>query len=434
MTTPAEHPRSIWIDTAPERAPAPAFQGTAECDTVIIGAGITGLSAALHLAKAGRAVTLLEGQAVGWGASGRNNGQVIPTLTAAEPDMWVERFGDTGRRFAEMVGASAGLVFDLIRDEGIAAEAEQTGWYQPAHSPGRTRLSQKRVAAWRRFGLEVEYLDHAASTALLGSDRWYGGMLAPSGGHINPLAYVRGLAAAVEARGGAIHEQTAVQDFRHDSAKWVVTTPGGTLTARALILATNAYTGELVPTLARRLAHSIVPVHSWQMSTEPLGDEVRATLLPGRQAVSDTRGDLRFFRYDARNRLITGGAILGGGDVAARVAKKAAHNLADSLPQLAPPRMTHVWSGYLSMNWDRFPRVHKLGPDGWTWLACNGRGVALGTALGREIARAVEGEDPRGLALPLTELSPLPFHPIARRVAPFYLLWMQQKDRVEPKL
>lgn len=433
MQSSVRFPPSLWAATAPPRAPAPPLTGPVETDTVVIGAGFSGLSAALHLARAGRDVVVLEGQAVGWGASGRNNGQVIPTLTAAEPDAWVARFGETGRRFAELIGASAGMLFDKIRDEGIEAEAEQTGWFQPAHSPGRTKLSQKRVDAWRRFGLEVDYLDGPATAALMGSDRWYGGMLAPSGGHINPLALARGLAGAVERHGGTIHEQTRVLSYAHDGAKWVVRTEGGTVTARALILATNAYTGELTAGLARKLARSIVPVHSWQMATEPLSDNLRATILPGRQAVSDTRGDLRFFRYDARNRLITGGAIIGG-NAAARVARKVAHNLADSFPQLGEQKMTHVWSGYLAMNWDRFPRVHALGPNGWAWIGCNGRGVALGNALGREIARAVAGEDPRGLALPLSEPQPLPFHSVARRVAPLYLAWLQRKDRVEPKL
>ncbi|WP_319529284.1 FAD-binding oxidoreductase [uncultured Cohaesibacter sp.] len=436
MSTSLPFPPTIWLQTAPERKPAPALKGNVETDTVVIGGGFTGLSAARHLAKAGRDVVLLEAQGAGWGASGRNNGQVIPTLTAAEPDAWVARFGETGKRFAEMIGASAGMLYDAIREEDIVsdADAEQTGWFQPAHSPGRTKLSQKRVEAWSRFGLDVRYLDRKETSDLLGTEHWYGGMLAPSGGHINPLGLARGLAKAAERHGVTIHENTPVLSYEHDGAKWIVKTEGGTVTARALILATNAYTGELVPRLARRLAHSIVPVSSWQMSTEPLSDELRATILPGRQAVSDTRGDLRFFHYDRDNRLITGGAIMGFGDLAKRMANKAANNLADSFPQLAPPKMTHIWNGYLSMNWDRFPRVHSLGPNGWTWIGCNGRGVALGYALGREMARAVDGEDLGGLALPTTEPNPLPFHTIGRAIAPYYLILYKIKDRMEPKL
>jgi glycine/D-amino acid oxidase-like deaminating enzyme len=201
-----------------------------------------------------------------------------------------------------------------------------------------------------------------------------------------------------------------------------------------MILATNAYTGELVPQLAPRLAKSLIPVLSWQMATEPLGDNLRKTILPGRQAVSDTRGDLRFFRYDARNRLITGGAVIGPHDVANRVRRKAARSLAEAFPALGTPEMTHVWSGYIGMNWDRFPRVHQLGPDGWAWMACNGRGVAFGTAMGRELARAVTGTDPRELALPVTEPKPFPVQGLLRRVAPTYLAWLKRNDQIEPKL
>ncbi|MGC9419140.1 MAG: NAD(P)/FAD-dependent oxidoreductase [Rhodovulum sp.] len=431
MTETVDFPPSIWADTAPARTAAPPLTGPAEADAVVIGAGFTGLSAALHLAREGRDVVLIEGKAVGWGASGRNNGQVIPTLTAAEPDAWVARFGETGDRFARLIGGSAGLLFDIVRREGLDAEAEQTGWFQPAHSPGRVRLSKARVEAWTRFGLEVEFKDAAQTADLLGTDFWHGGMLAPSGGHINPLALARELAGAVERHGGRIFERTPATWIEREGAEWVVTTPGGTVRARALILATNAYTGQLSKSLAPRLAKSFIPVHSWQMATEPVGANLRRKILPGRQAVSDTRGDLRFFRYDARNRLITGAAIIAGVNDAERARAKAARNLGEAFPELGEPKMTHVWSGYLSMNWDRFPRVHQLGQDGWAWVGCNGRGVALGTALGREMARAVAGEDPRGLALPVTEPQVFPYHGLLTRTAPAYLAWLRRKDLKE---
>ncbi|AXC50231.1 FAD-binding oxidoreductase [Paracoccus suum] len=200
-----------------------------------------------------------------------------------------------------------------------------------------------------------------------------------------------------------------------------------------MILATGTYTGELVPQLARRLARTVVPVLSWQMSTDPIGDNLRRHVLPGRQAVSDTRGDLRFFRYDARNRLVTGGVVMGHRDMARRVAQKAASTLAEAYPELGVQRMSHVWSGYVGMTWDRFPRIHKLGPDAWTWIGCNGRGVALGVALGREMARAVSGTALDTLALPLSEPQPLPLHRFARWIAPNYLAWMRRKDVREIK-
>lgn len=432
MSRPAPFPPSLWAAVTPERPPAAQFAGETETEVAVIGGGFSGLSAALHLARRGLKATALEGNAVGWGASGRNNGQVIPTLTAAEPDMIVNRFGEAGERFVRLIGGSADYLFRVVREENIEAEAEQTGWFQPAHSPGRIRLSEKRVEAWRRFGFPAELLDRAAATRLLGTDFWYGGMFNPTGGHINPLALARGLAAAAERHGATIHEASPATGWRREGDFWRVETERGVLKARALILATNAYTGELVPGLAPRLAHTLVPVLSWQMATEPLGDNLRRTVLPGRQAVSDTRGDLRFFRYDARNRLITGGAVIGAFRAGERVKKIAAARLAEAYPALGEPVMTHVWSGYVGMTWDRFPRVHRLGPDAWTWLGCNGRGVALSVSLGRELAAAVDGIPIDELALPVTEPAPLPFHAAARRVAPSYLAWLRRKDFTEP--
>lgn len=429
----ASFPPSIWADTAPPRNATAALTGDIETDVAVIGGGFTGLSTALHLARKGKTVTVLEAKAVGWGASGRNNGQVIPTLTAAEPDMFVARYGEAGTRFANLIGNSASILFDLVRQEDMDAEAEQSGWFQPAHSPGRVRLSQARVDAWQRFGFPAEFLSGQQTADLLGSDFWYGGMLNPTGGHVNPLALARGMAKAAEHHGAVIYEDTPVTGWERKGASWIISTDQARITARAFVLATNAYTGELVPKLAPKLAKSIVPVLSWQMASEPVGSNVRASLLPGRQAVSDTRGDLRFFRYNAQNQLITGGAVMGFWNMQDRVRAKAAGNLAQAFPQLGQTTMTHVWSGYIGMTWDRFPRVHKLGPDAWAWIACNGRGVALGTALGRELAEVVSGTPEQELALPISEPRPLPMHSLARKIAPTYLAWLKRKDATEPK-
>jgi len=429
-------PDSIWAAVTPDPGLSRPLDTDADVDAVIIGAGFTGLSATLELARSGQKVMLLEAQGVGWGASGRNNGQVIPILTAAEPRAIVERWGAAGERFVRLIGNSASVLFDIARREGIAAdaEAEQAGWFQPAHSPGRMKLSRTRVEAWQQFGFPARLLDREEAAALLGTDFWYGGMLNPTGGHINPLGLARGLARAARGHGAIIHEGTPVTGWQREGESWVVrTTSGHRVRARHMILATNTYTGELVPALARRLARTIVPVLSWQMSTQPIPDTLVRTILPGRQAVSDTRGDLRFFRYDARNRLITGGAVIGRRDMARRVAEKASRNLAEAFPALGAQQMTHVWSGYIGMTWDRFPRIHNLGPGAWTWIGCNGRGVALGVSLGREMARAVSGAELDTLALPLSQPQPLPFHAFARRIAPSYLAWMRRKDLQEMK-
>ncbi|MGR3803122.1 NAD(P)/FAD-dependent oxidoreductase [Marinibacterium profundimaris] len=430
----AAFPNSLWAATAPDRVPSAPLKGAAETDVAIIGAGFTGLSAAIEARRRGHEVTVVEANAAGWGASGRNNGQVIPILTSAEPDVWVARYGDAGRRMVDLIGNSADVLFDLVRDFDMQAEAEQSGWFQPAHSPGRVALSRKRVDAWQRFGFPAELKTAEETAEILGSSFWYGGMYNPTGGHINPLALAREMARVAEDLGATLHEDSPVTSFDRVGQDWVIRTAQGTLKARALILATNAYTGQIAPRLAPRIARSVVPVLSWQMATKPVGDNLLAKLLPGRQAVSDTRGDLRFFRYDARNRLITGGAVMGNVDVENRVRRKAANSLAEAFPELGVPEMTHVWSGYIGMNWDRFPRVHKIGPDGWAWVGCNGRGVALGTSLGRELARAATGQPEDELALPVTEPWAFPAHAIVRRVAPAYLTWLKRQDKKEINL
>ncbi len=172
-------------------------------------------------------------------------------MTSAEPDAIAKRYGASGERFARLIGNSADILFSIVRDENIDAEAEQNGWFQPAHSPGRVKLSQTRVDAWKRFGFPAEFFDRAATSRLLGSDFWYGGMFNPTGGHINPLAFARGLAAAAERHGAIIHEQSPVISYAQVGDYWEVKTASATVRAKGFLLATNAYTGELREGLAR---------------------------------------------------------------------------------------------------------------------------------------------------------------------------------------
>lgn len=427
-------PPSLWAAATPARTKSPRLDARIETDVVVIGGGLSGLSTALHLAKRGTQVTLIEGREVGWGASGRNNGQVIPTLSAVEPDAIVRRFGEAGERFVRMVGGSAEALFRLADHEGIDCEAEQTGWFQPTHSPGRLRLSEKRVEAWRRYGFPAELLDRSDASRMLGSDFWHGGMFNPTGGHINPLALARGLADACVRTGVDIFENSPATGYSRESGKWRVSTEAGQVRARAVVLATNAYTNVFSARLAPRIARSIVPITSWQMATEPLGDDLRKVILPGRQAVSDTRADLRYFRYDARNRLITGGSVLGTRNARERVASHVSARMAEAFPELGAPRFADVWNGRIGITQDRYPRVHRLAPDLWGWVGCNGRGVALAVSLGRELAAAVDGVSLDTLALPVTEPKTVPFHPIARRVAPLILAWYKRRDHSEIKV
>jgi glycine/D-amino acid oxidase-like deaminating enzyme len=333
-----------------------------------------------------------------------------------------------------LIRDSAEYLFRLVDDENIDCEAEQTGWFQPAHSVGHVRLSEKRNNAWAKRGAPCRLLDGKECENLLGSKAWFGGMLNPSGGHINPLMLARGLALACERAGVAIYENTPADNVCRKARQWNIVTKGGSITSDAVLLATNAYSNELSSNLEVNVARSIVPVTSWQMSTEPLDKELRQEIIPARQAVSDTRGDLQFFRYDARNSLITGAAMLFSYKAAQRLSRYIAQRLAVSFPQLGRPKFSHIWSGYVGITPDHYPHFHQLGSNYWAAIGFNGRGVALSVSMGREFARAINGDDPKDLALPLCAPEKIPFHPIARRVARGALVYYRWRDQQKPKI
>ena len=424
-------PASLWAAATPPAPDLPELAGTARADVVIIGAGFTGLSTALHLRAAGVDVAIVEAMEPGWGASGRNNGQVIPTLSRPDPDDIVAKHGAVGERFVRLLRDSASVLFDVVRRYQIQAEQEQTGWVQPVHSPGRIKIAERRVEQWSRFGAAVELLSRDEVSRMLGSDAWFGGFWNRTGGHINPLALSRGLAHVVLERGGRIYARSPALSFERQDARWVVKTGQGEITGRALVVATNAYTGEFSKSLMPDVAQEVMPVLSWQMATQPLSDAARATVIPGRQAMSDTHGELYFARYDARNRLVTGGAVIGPGDKAERLKVIVAERLQRLWPQIGPVEFDYVWNGYVGMTTDFLPRIHRLGPDAYGWTGCNGRAVALSIALGDELSKAVRGVPDRELALPFTDPVPIPAHALLRRLAPWMLMLYRRRDARE---
>src|SRR4051812_38789002 len=424
-------PESLWTAVTPPGPDLPSLAGDASADVVVIGAGFTGLSAALHLREAGVDVAIIEAMEPGWGASGRNNGQVIPTLSRPDPEDIIARHGAVGERFVALLRDSASTLFDLARRYQIQAEQEQSGWVQPVHSLGRIKIAERRVRQWSKFGAPVELLSRDRTRAMLGSDAWFGGFWNKTGGHINPLALSRGLARGVVERGGRIYARSPAIGFERHNSRWLVKTAEGQISGRALILATNAYTCEFSKSLAPRIAYEVMPVLSWQMATQPLSEAARKTIIPGRQAMSDTHGELYFARYDARNRLVTGGAVIGPGNKPERLKIIVAERLKRLWPQIGQVEFDYVWNGYVGMTTDFLPRIHRLGPDAYGWTGCNGRAVALSIALGDELSKAVRGAPERDLALPFSEPSPIVAHGLLRRLAPLMLMLYRRRDARE---
>ncbi|QEL65465.1 FAD dependent oxidoreductase family protein [Oryzomicrobium terrae] len=431
LTTPSLP--SLWSATATPPPPTQPLDHDAVADVAIIGAGYAGLSAALHLAEAGRHAVVLEAVEIGHGGAGRNNGMVIPALTRAYPADLRARFGIVrGDRLARLVAGSAAFTFDLIRRHQIACDAVQTGWTQPAHSPGRARLARDRFEQWQALGADVAYLDRNETATLSGSPLYHGAWLARSGGHVNPLKLVRGLAGAAQAAGATIHTQSPVTAVARDGEGWRLATPSGSLRAAKVIVATDAYSDNLFPQLRR----SIVPVRFFQLATAPLPEAVRRQVLPGCQALSDTHADMYFVRPTVDGRLVSGGALVLNHRWQPRLARHVAGRLARMFPALGPSvSFDYAWDGHVAITTDFLPRLHELAPGIVTVAGYNGRGVALATASGKVLADAVlaggSSADLADLDIPLTPLAPIPLHGALTRVASLELLRYRWRDTQE---
>lgn len=396
-------------------------------DVAIVGAGYTGLSCALALAEAGAKAVVLEAAEIGHGASGRNNGQVIPTLSRIEPEDFAQK---TSERFLQLVCDSATRTFDLIRRHAMDCGAVQAGWVQPAHSPGRVKLAERRAAAWAKRGAPVEVLDRAGVERVTGSRYWHGGWVNRSGGRINALAYARELARAAIAAGAVVHTQSPAVRIWREGSTWRVATPRGAILAERVVIATHACSGELWPGLAQ----SVFPVRSYQMATAPQPEAVRRSVLPFDHACSDTQGDLHFFRWDDHGRLVTGGGLAIPFGYDARLRSRIAARVAKVFPQIVAPTFDYLWHGHVGVTLDKIPHLHELAPGVLAWVGCNGRGIALATVLGAELARACRGTPLAELGLPFTPLAPVPGHGIARRFATLALLLYRRRDAREVAL
>jgi len=398
-------------------APFPALAGPVEADLLVVGGGFAGLSTALHAAEAGLSVVLIEAHRIAWGASGRNAGFVVPNFAKVDPDDLRRVLGPKAERLIGMAAGSGDLVFDLIRRHGIDCDAVQSGWIQPSHSAAALAKAQSRVRQWGALGRPVEFLDRAAVTALTGVDRWLGGWIDRSGGTINPVGYARGLARAARSAEATLHEQSPVTGLRRDGADWLAQTPGGQVRARRVVLATNAYADRLWPGLAQ----GFFPLRVFQVTTEPLPAAMGQDLLPGRQAVSDSRRNLFTFRFDRDRRLISGGMHILSPGATMRVPRAIHRRMARELGLPDLPPLVYAWSGMASVMPDYLPRLVDLAPGLVAGFACNGRGIAMSTAMGRELARWAGGADLSESAIPVVMPKTIPYHGLAR-MAPNALL------------
>ena len=395
---PSPMPSSLWAATTIRPPPYPILQGEVHTDVCIIGGGITGLSTALALADKGKSAVVLEAAEIGWGASGRNNGLVAPGL---KRDPWqVRRIlgAERGERLLRYSAEAPARVFGLIKQHGIDCDANDSGWIQAAHSRRALALIKRRVADWQALDAAVEMIADGEVAARRGTDFSAGACRYASGGSINPLAYTHGIAAAAAAAGAELYEQSPASVIRRNGDRWLIGSTYGGVVAGAIIGCTNAYNDSI-----EQLRGSVLPLRTAQIASYPLPRQVAASILPGSAAASDTQRLLTSFRLTADRRLIMGGATATAGDEHIGLIKRLHKAARARFPQLGSVPWQFGWSGYLALTPDHLPQIVRVDDGFIAGVGCNGRGIAISTAMGTSMAELICGQDDRECSVPVRE-------------------------------
>lgn len=384
---PGEYPRSWYADTALPLAPFAPLKGEVRADLCVVGGGFTGLSAALHAAQSGLSVVLLDAQRVGFGASGRNGGQVGSGHRQLQS--WLEaRMGhDAAKALWALSEDAKALTRSLV-----AAHAPEAG-FKPgiahldwaASDVPHTHAEAAHLA--KTYGYDqIRPLDRAETQALVGSDAYQGGWLDQGAGHLHPLRYALGLARACASAGAQIFERTEVHRIAA-GAPALVQTDRGRVLADHVILATNGYMGGLDRSVAAR----VMPINNFILATEPLGHRA-ARILSRDVAVADSKFVVNYFRLSEDQRLLFGGGESYGYKFPADIAATVRKPMLEVFPQLADVAITHAWGGTLAITMTRMPYVARLSPNIFNASGYSGHGVALAGLAGKLMAQAVVGD------------------------------------------
>jgi glycine/D-amino acid oxidase-like deaminating enzyme len=335
---------------------------------------------------------------------------------------------ERGRRLTKTVGGTADLVFDIIQRHGIACDAGRVGWIQGAPGPKGLAEVRNRAEEWAAEGADVAALDRDQVRARVGGGDYVGAFLDRRGGTINPLSYARGLARAAAAAGAKIHGDSPAVVLERIGQCWRVSTPNGTATAPHAVLCTNGYTDRLWP----GLAETIVPVLSSVIATQPLSDNLRKVILPGREGVSETRRVLNWFRIDGKCRLVFGGRASQQETQDPQAFSPVLNRLKSAFPILGEPRIQFRWAGYVALTTDHVPHLHELAPNLHAGLGYNGRGVAMSTMMGKLLAERVAGAREADIALPATPMRRIPLHGWRATGVSLAIGWKRLQDRINP--
>lgn len=385
--TRASHVDSYYAASANRMPEHPVLEGEHSADVCIVGAGLTGTSCALELAERGYRVIVLEANRVGWGASGRSGGQMIAGYSCGEHTLEKLIGAEDARKLWDVSLEAIDLIRERVRRYGIDCDLAP-GHLHAALKPRQIRaLEGWREALARRYGyrsLESWGRDRIRSS--LATERYIGGLYDANGGHLHPLNYTLGLAAAAGKAGAVFHEDSRAVSIDQQPSP-VVRTGRGSVKCSHVVLGGNAYLGGLCAPIAAR----IMPVGTYIGATERLGEERATSLIPGNIAVADVNFVLDYFRLSGDHRLLFGGRVSYSTVVPPNLSVAMKRRMLKVFPQLRDAGIEYAWGGYVAITRNRAPDFGRLGPNVYYAQGFSGQGIAMTGMIGRLMAEAVAG-------------------------------------------
>ena len=420
------YPQSYYAATAPLLPPFPALKGERTADVCIVGAGFSGLSAAIHCAERGLSVVLLDAQRVGWGASGRNGGQA-GSDQRSDQQMLEKLLGkDHARRLFELGLESIATVKDLIKRHNIDCQLKP-GILLVDHKPDHTEYSRATVDHLNtHYNYDgMTFVDRDGVGDMIGTDIYYSAILDKAGAHLHPLRYALGLAKAAAATGVQIFERSRVTKINH-GAKVRIETAQGSVTADHVLLACNGYIGDLEKTVSAR----VMPINNFIIATEPLPDDLARELIRDDVAVADSKFVVNYWRLSDDKRLLFGGRESYGYRFADDIKSYVRKPMLAIYPQLKDIRIDYGWGGTLAITRSRLPHFMRVAPNVLSVSGYAGHGVSLATLAGKLASEAIAGQAERFDTMATIPTSPFPGGKLLRWPALVAgMLWYGMRDR-----
>jgi len=388
MLSNQEHPQSsYYAATANPHDAYPRLTESIRADVCVIGGGLTGLSAALNLAERGFKVVLIEANRIGWGASGRNGGQINTGLRKS-PQELIARFGKArGKALFDLAEEARAIIWERVEKHGIRCDL-RTGNMLLASKPGDLPWMEEEIACFERDMnyKKAKLLDRNAIRAEIASELYFGGITDTGGGHLHPLNYTLGLAAAAKAAGVQIFEHSAATKIDDNGAKVTITTDAGRIEADHAVLGCNAYLGGLEP----RIAGKIMPIANFVIVSEPMPEAEARALIPSGACACDTKFVVSYYRVTADNRMLFGGGERYTTEDPEDIPGFVKPYMLKVFPQLTGKRIDYGWGGMLAITMLRLPHLGRIGRVYYAH-GYSGMGLAITGLAGKLIAEAMAG-------------------------------------------